>query len=111
MVSMGFFTVPTITMKVLFVFLVLEHRRREVLHFNVTEHPSAAWTSQKILEAFANQNPPRYHLRDRDRIYGNEVGLRIASLEMEQVLTAPESLAEPVRRTADRLDPQGLPGP
>ena len=65
-------------MKVLFVFLVLEHRRREVLHFNVTEHPSAAWTSQQIVEAFANQNPPRYLLRDRDRIYGNEVRWRIA---------------------------------
>jgi hypothetical protein len=54
---MDFFTVPTITRKVLFVFIVLEHRRREVLHFNVTEHPSAAWTSQQIVEAFAEQNP------------------------------------------------------
>ena len=44
--SMDFFVVPTITMKVLFVFLVLEHRRRQVLHFNVTEHPTAAWTAQ-----------------------------------------------------------------
>jgi hypothetical protein len=91
MVSMDFFTVPTITMKVLFVFIVLEHRRREVLHFNVTEHPSAAWTSQQIVEALANQNPPRYLLRDRDRIYGNEVRLRTASLQMEEVLTAPRS--------------------
>jgi putative transposase len=57
---MDFFTVPTITMKVLFVFIVLEHRRREVLHFKVTEHLCAAWTSQQIVEAFANQNPPRY---------------------------------------------------
>ena len=88
---MDFFTVPTITMKVLFVFIVLEHRRREVLHFNVTEHPSAAWTSQQIVEAFANQNSPRYLLRDRDRIYGTEVRLRIASLQMEEVLTAPRS--------------------
>ena len=70
---------------------MLEHRRREVLHFNVTEHPSAAWTSQQIVEAFANQNPPRYLLRDPDRIYGNEVGLRIASLQMEEVLTSPRS--------------------
>jgi hypothetical protein len=91
MVSMDFFTVPTITMKVLFVFIVLEHRRREVRHFNVTEHPSAAWTSQQIVEAFADQNPPRYLLRDRDRIYGNEVRLRIASLQTEEVLTAPRS--------------------
>ena len=65
--------------------------RVETFRNNVTEHPSAAGTSQQIVEAFANQNPPRYLLRDRDRIYGNEVRLRIASLEMEQVLTAPRS--------------------
>ena len=47
-VSMDFFTVPTITMKVLFVFIVLEHRRRQVLHFNVTEHPTALWTANRL---------------------------------------------------------------
>jgi hypothetical protein len=46
-VSIDFFTVPTITMKVPFVFIVLEHDRRQILHFNVTEHPTAAWTSQQ----------------------------------------------------------------
>jgi hypothetical protein len=57
MVSIDFFAVPTITMRVLFVFIVLEHRRRQVLHFNVTEHPTAAWTSQQIVEAFADRVP------------------------------------------------------
>ena len=47
--SIDFFTVPTVTMKVLFVFIVLEHRGREVLHFNVTEHLTATWTSQQIV--------------------------------------------------------------
>jgi len=69
MVSIDCLTVPTITRKVWFVFLVFEHRRRGVLHFELTEHPSAAWTSQQIVEAFANQKSP--HLRrDRDRIFG-----------------------------------------
>jgi putative transposase len=45
MVFTDFFTVPTITMKVLFVFIVLEHDRRKLLHFNVTEHPTGAWGS------------------------------------------------------------------
>ena len=90
-VSMDFFTVPTITMRVLFVFVVLEHRRRQVLHFNVTEHPTAAWTSQQIMEAFADREPARYVIRDRDGIYGNIVRLRIASLGMEELLTAPQS--------------------
>ena len=92
-------------MKVLFVFMVLEHGRRKVLHFNVTEHPTAAWTAQQIVEAFADREPARYLIRDRDsiygnevrlygnevRLYGNEVRLRINSLGMEEVLTAPQS--------------------
>ena len=90
-VSMDFFTVPTVTMKVLFVFIVLEHHRRQVLHFNVTDHPTAAWTAQQIVEAFADREPARYVIRDRDSIYGNEVRLRIASLGMDDVLTAPQS--------------------
>jgi len=91
MVSIDFFTVPTITLKVLFVFIVLEHRRRQVLHFNVTDHPTAAWTSQQIVEAFAEHDTPGYLLRDRDGVYGSDVRSRIASLQIEEVLTAPRS--------------------
>jgi len=91
LVSMDFFTVPTVTLRVLFVFIVLKHRRRQVLDFNVTEHPTAAWTSQQIVEAFAERDAPRYLIRDRDGVYGDEVRLRIASLHVEEVLTAPRS--------------------
>jgi hypothetical protein len=91
MVSIDFFTVPTITLKVLFVFIVLEHSRREVLHFNVTDHPTAAWTSQQTVEEFAEHDTSRYLLRDRDGVYGSEVSLRIASLQIEEILTAPRS--------------------
>src|SRR4051794_2650161 len=80
MVSTDFFTVPTITMKVLFVFLVLEHNRRKVLHFHVTEHPTGAWTAQQIVEAFADRDTARYLLRDRDSRYSAEVRLRIQAL-------------------------------
>jgi len=90
-VSMDFFTVPAITMRVLFVFLVLEHGRRRVLHFNVTEHPTAAWTVQQIREAFADREPAQYAIRDRDGVYGNLVRECITSLGMEEVLTAPQS--------------------
>jgi transposase InsO family protein len=91
MVSIDFFTVPTITLKVLFVFIVMEHRRREVLHFNVMDHPTAAWTSQQIVEAFAEHDTPRYLLRDRDGVYGSDVRSRMASLPIEEILTAPRS--------------------
>ena len=72
-VSTDFFTVPTIRLRVLFVFLVLEHRRREILHFNVTDHPTSAWVAQQMMEAFGDRVAPRYLIRDRDGVYGSEV--------------------------------------
>ncbi len=90
-VSVDFFTVPTIRLRVLFVFLVLEHRRWEVLHFNVTDHPTSEWVAQQMVEAFADREAPRYLIRDRDGVYGNEVRARLRSLRIEEVLTAPQS--------------------
>jgi putative transposase len=89
--SLDFFTVPTIRMRVLFVFLVLEHRRREVLHFNVTEQPTSAWVAQQIVESFPDRETPRYLIRDRDGVYGKEVWTRLRSMGIEEVLTAPQS--------------------
>ena len=73
MVSVDFFTVPTITMRVLFVLIVLEHDRRKVLHFDVTEHPTGSWTAQQIVEAFADRDAAQYLIRDRDSRYSAEV--------------------------------------
>ena len=88
---------PTITLRALFVFSVLEHRRRKVLHFNVTDHPTAAWTSQQIVEAFAEHETSRYLLWDREGVYGSDVQSRIASLQIEEILTAPpQPLAESI---------------
>ncbi|MGB5773831.1 MAG: integrase core domain-containing protein, partial [Sedimenticolaceae bacterium] len=89
--SMDFFTVPTATFRTLYVFIVLRHDRREIVHFNVTEHPTARWTAQQIVEAFPFDTPPRYLVRDRDRNYGDAVQRRIKSLAREGVLTAPRS--------------------
>jgi hypothetical protein len=63
MVSIDFFTVPTIRFQVLHVFLVLAHDRRRIVHFNVTAHPTAAWTAQQLREAFLFEQIPRYPLR------------------------------------------------
>jgi hypothetical protein len=70
LVSVDFFTVPTATFQILYVFVILRHDRREIVHFNVTEHPTAQWTAQQIIEAFPFETAPRYLLRDRDCIYG-----------------------------------------
>jgi hypothetical protein len=72
MVSVDFFTVPTIRFQVLYVFLVLAHDRRRILHFAVTAHPTAEWTAQQLREAFPWDTAPRYLLRDRDRIFGKD---------------------------------------
>jgi len=89
LVAIDFFTVPTAACGVLFVFLVLAHHRRKVLHFNVTDSPSASWTAQQLVEAFSYSTPPRYLFRDRDSIYGEAFVRRVKSLGLEQKLTAP----------------------
>jgi putative transposase len=90
-VSVDFFTVPTIRLQVLFVFIVLEHRRREILHCHVTDHPTSAWVAQQMVEAFGNRAAPRYLIRDRDSVYGQEVRRRLQSLNIQEVVTAPQS--------------------
>lgn len=90
-IAVDFFTVPTLTFRVLFVFVILAHERRKVLHFAVTETPSAFWAGQQLVDAFPFQVPPRYLLRDRDGIYGAEFGNRVAGLAMEQKLISAHS--------------------
>lgn len=91
LIAVDFFVVPTATFRVLYVLLVLAHERRKVLHFNITDSPSAAWTAQQLSEAFACCNPPRYLLRDRDSIYGLEFVQRATALGLEEKLTTARS--------------------
>jgi len=91
LVSIDFFTVPTATFRVLYVFLVLRHERRKIVHFNVTGNPSAQWTAQQMVEAFPWDPAPRYVLRDRDAIYGGRSRRRVRSLGTEEVRIAPRS--------------------
>jgi hypothetical protein len=91
LVSIDFFTLPTATFRVLFVFVVLRQDRRRLVHFNVTEHPSAEWTAQQIVEAFPWDTAPRYLIRDRDQNYGAYFDRRVTGLGIQQVLTAPRS--------------------
>ena len=90
-VSADFFTVPTLRLRVLFVFVVLAHPRRKVLHFGVTEHPTAEWVGRQLLEAFGEVDAPRYLIHDRDRSYGHEFRLIAQSLGIREIATAPRS--------------------
>jgi len=91
LVSVDFFTVPTIRFQVLYVFLVLAHDRRRILHMNVTAHPTAEWTAQQLRDAFPWDTTPRYLLRDRDRIFGHDFTKQIQNMNINQVLSAPRS--------------------
>jgi putative transposase len=90
-VACDFFTVPTATFRVLYVFIVLQHDRRKVVHFNVTENPYAQWTAQQIINAFPYEEAPRFLIRDRDGIYGTYFKARVTSMGIEEVPTAPRS--------------------
>ena len=91
LVSVDFFTVPTIRFQVLYVFLVLAHDRRRILHFNVTAHPTAAWTGQQLREAFPFDQLPRYLLRDHDAIFGQDFREQLGDMGIEEVLSTPRS--------------------
>ena len=71
-VACDFLTVPTATFRVLYVFVILSHDRRKIVHFNVTSNPSAMWAAQQVVDAFPFDDAPRYLIRDRDGIYGDD---------------------------------------
>jgi len=89
--STDFFVVPTVTFRLLFVFIVLAHQRRRVIHFNVTAHPSSEWTARQIAQAFPWDTAPRYLIHDRDSIYGHSFRQALGDLGTQEVLTAPRS--------------------
>jgi len=91
LVSIDFFTGPTIRFQVLYVFLVLAHDRRRILHFNVTANPTAEWTGQQLREGFPFDQLPSYLLRDRDAIFGDEFREQIRDMGIREVLSSPRS--------------------
>ncbi len=91
LVSVDFFTVPTIRFQVLYVLLVLAHDRRRILHFNVTAHPTAEWTALQLRDAFPWDAAPRYLLRDRDRIFGDDFTQQVEDMGIKEVLSTPRA--------------------
>ena len=91
LVSVDFFTVPTIRFQILYVFLVLAHERRRIVHFAVTANPTAEWTAHQLREAFPWDTAPKYLLRDRDQIFGHDFVEQVKAMGIKQVLSAPRS--------------------
>jgi transposase InsO family protein len=89
--AIDFFVVPTVTFRLLYGFVVLRHKRREIVHFAVTANPSAEWTARQLTEAFPWDEAPRFLLRDRDGTYGEEFVARVKAMGIDGVVTAPQS--------------------
>jgi hypothetical protein len=78
--AMDFFVVPTVTFRWLYVLIVITHERRKVVHGNITDSPTAAWTAQQIVNAFPYNTAPKHLLRDRDSIYGSVFVRRVEGI-------------------------------
>jgi hypothetical protein len=89
--AMDFFAVPTIRFSVLYGFFVVSHDRRQILHFNVTKHPTGQWVVQQLREAFPFEWAPRFLIFDRDGKYGVEVPAVVRSMKIRPVRTSFES--------------------
>ncbi len=88
---MDFLVVPTAGFRLLYVFIILHHDRRRIVHFGITQNPTAIWIAQQITEAFPWETAPRYLIRDRDGAYGRAVRGRLVAMGIKEVLIAPRS--------------------
>ena len=97
------FTVQTVWFQTLYVFFVIRHGTRELVHARVTAHPNSAWLAQQMIEARGiSREPPRYLIHDRDGCFGASFNRRVASLGIRQIRTpvkAPKANAERWVRT------------
>ena len=85
---MDFFTVPTASLRMLYVLFVIEHGRRRIMHFNVTPNPTSAWVIQQLREAFPYDTAPRHLIFDRDTIFSPEVVRCVRAMGTEPARTA-----------------------
>jgi putative transposase len=90
-IAVDFFTVPTVTFKVLCVVFVLSLERRRVLHLNVTAHPTAGWAAQQVVEAIGPDLAFETRIRDRDTIFGASFDRRVENVGLTQLRMAPRS--------------------
>ena len=89
--AIDMFVVPSATFRLLFVALILVRDRRKIVHFNVTRHPTTAWLSRQVTEAFPWDTAPRFLLRDCDSSYGSVFSKRLEAMGITEVTTARHS--------------------
>lgn len=89
--ALDFFVVPKVTFRLLYGVVILRHERRKIIHFNMTEAPTATWTAQQVINAFPYDTAPKYLLRDQDSIYGSDFVRWVDGMGIQQKLISPRS--------------------
>jgi len=87
MLACDFFVVVTARFRILYVFVIMEVGSREIAHFNVTNHPTADWTLQQFREVITGEQPYRFILHDRDRIYSCELYSALQAMDLKVLKT------------------------
>ena len=85
---MDFLVVPTVRFRLLYVWFIISHGRRRVLHFGVTANPTSPWVIQQLREAFSDDTAPRYLIYYNDFIFSDNVTEAIQSLGIDPKRTA-----------------------
>ncbi len=85
---MDFFVVPTATFRLLYGWFAIDHGRRRILHFDVTDAPTAAWVIQQLRETFGLEVAPRHLICDRDAVFSKQVLSTIASFGIKPTRTS-----------------------
>jgi hypothetical protein len=78
--SIDLFVVPTISFRLLYGLLTLQHGRRQMLWLGVTAHPTAEWIARQLTEACGRESTPHYLIRDRDGVYGEIFTRRLRAI-------------------------------
>jgi hypothetical protein len=87
-ISIDYFSVPTINFKILHVLVFLSHERRKIIHFNVTTNPNSEWAVQQLKNAFYDSEIPKYLIRDRDSRFGNLFKNSVSDFGINEIVTA-----------------------
>src|ERR1700680_2914721 len=80
--SMDLFVVPTLSFRLLYGVLILQHDRRQILWLGVTAHPHADWVARQVTEACGWEWTPKYIVRDRDAVYGGVFIRRLRAMSI-----------------------------
>jgi transposase InsO family protein len=89
--SMDLFVVPTISFRLLYGLLILQHGRRQILWLGVTAHPTAEWIARQLTESYGWTAAPQYMVRDRDAVYGDIFIRRLRAMGIRDRPTAARS--------------------